>query len=175
MSRCLQYIYPQVSMKSWYNGLDIRRDFIKVLPYVLGSLFYRIGLTDNNRWNCGVRIPICQLCGMGLSWIRYYQIRLICFPHGPGESEMLAIRDVLGKPNLSFWNLSSISMLDFIVSSLFIFSMCQHSCIMLTGNCSIPSFNALFVFPLVGCANRFCSKIRFVISLQLFIISIIRC
>ncbi|XP_058815695.1 uncharacterized protein LOC131679123 [Topomyia yanbarensis] len=59
MGRWLHSITPKVSTKAWFKGLDVSRDFIRVMSrlmsnhYTLDAHLRRIGLAEGNHCACG--------------------------------------------------------------------------------------------------------------------------
>jgi len=59
LGRWLHSIIPKVSTKPWFRGLDISRDFIRVMSrlmsnhYGLNAHLFRIGLAEDNKCACG--------------------------------------------------------------------------------------------------------------------------
>ncbi|XP_055529426.1 uncharacterized protein LOC129721179 [Wyeomyia smithii] len=59
LGRWMHSISPKVSTKAWFKGLDLTRDFIRVISrlmsnhYVANAHLYRINLVDSNLCECG--------------------------------------------------------------------------------------------------------------------------
>ena len=108
LGRWLHSIFPKVSTKAWFKGLDVGRDFIRVMSrlmsnhYTLNTHLFRIGLVDSNHCVCGdgyhdiehVVWSCTEYCGVRSELIDSLRAR--------GKQPNVPVRDILGSGDLQY-------------------------------------------------------------------------
>ncbi|XP_055643087.1 uncharacterized protein LOC129779558 [Toxorhynchites rutilus septentrionalis] len=100
--RWLHTIIPKVSSKAWFKGLNVGRDFIRVISrlmsnhYNLNAHLYRIGLAANNLCDCGDGYHDIE--HIVWSCIRFLAARsqLSRALRAKGRQSDIPVRDILG-------------------------------------------------------------------------------
>ena len=111
LGRWLHSIVPKVSTKAWFKGLDVSRDFIRVMSrlmsnhYTLNSHLFRIKLAESNHCVCGdgyhdiehVIWSCSEYCGVRSQLSDSLRAR--------GRQPNVPIRDILASRDLQYMTL----------------------------------------------------------------------
>ncbi|XP_062702077.1 uncharacterized protein LOC134285420 isoform X1 [Aedes albopictus] len=110
MGRWLHSIIPQVSKKPWFKGLDLSRDFIRVMcrlmsnHYLLNAHTFRVGLSESNLCVCGVAYQDIEHVVWGCNEYREVRSELHEILRVRGKQQK-PVREVLAGLDLEYMNL----------------------------------------------------------------------
>ncbi|XP_058829326.1 uncharacterized protein LOC131688808 [Topomyia yanbarensis] len=101
MGRWLHSIIPKVSTKAWFKGLDVSRDFIRVMSrlmsnhYTLDAHLRRIGLAEGNHCACGEGYHDIEHVVWSCTEYREARSQLVDSLQVRGRSIHVPVRDIL--------------------------------------------------------------------------------
>ncbi|XP_058445718.1 uncharacterized protein LOC131426943 [Malaya genurostris] len=111
LGRWMHSIIPKISTKAWFRGLDVSRDFIRVMSrlmsnhYTLDAHLLRIGLSETNHCACGEGYP--DIDHVVWTCVEYRDVRsqlLNCW-RTQGRLSNVPVRDILACRDLPYMKL----------------------------------------------------------------------
>ena len=111
LGRWLYSIIPKVSTNPWFKGLDVGRDFIRVMSRLMSNHYtsdahlYRVGLAASNHCVCGDGYHDIEHIVWSCPEHRGPRSQFIDSLRARGKQPNVPIRDVLGRHDLEYMSL----------------------------------------------------------------------
>ena len=103
LGRWMHSIIPKVSTKPWFKGMNVGRDFIRVMSrimsnhYTLNAHLHRIKLVDSNHCVCGEGYHDIEHVVWSCAENRVARSLLVDSLRARGRPPNVPVRDVLGR------------------------------------------------------------------------------
>jgi ribonuclease HI len=108
LGRWLHSIIPKVSLKSWFKGLDISRDFIRTFNRImsnhcsLSTSLCRVNLSDTNVCGCGNGFHDIEHLVWSCEMLSFARTKLIDSLRARGKQPNVPVRDVLALVDIEY-------------------------------------------------------------------------
>ncbi|XP_058814360.1 uncharacterized protein LOC131678307 [Topomyia yanbarensis] len=108
LGRWLHSIIPKVSTKAWFKGLDVSRNFIRVMSrllpnhYTLNAHLRRIGIAEDNQCACGKGYEDIEHIVWSCTEYRESRSQLIDFLRARRKPPYVPVRDILVLRDLTY-------------------------------------------------------------------------